>query len=64
MAKKHVCVSFDFEHDKNYYYLLKAIPILNLQLRIVHREKFKPNRLQRLSKYLVQKLVKQNIWLH
>lgn len=24
MAKKHVCVSFDFEHDKNYYYLLKA----------------------------------------
>lgn len=24
MAKKKVCVSFDFEHDKNYYYLLKA----------------------------------------
>ena len=24
MAKKHVCVSFDFEHDKYYYYLLKA----------------------------------------
>lgn len=24
MAKKHVCVSFDFENDKNYYYLLKA----------------------------------------
>ena len=20
MAKKHVCVSFDFEHDKYYYY--------------------------------------------
>ena len=24
MAKKHVCVSFDFECDKNYYYLLEA----------------------------------------
>ena len=24
MAKKHVCCSFDFEHDKNYYYLLTA----------------------------------------
>ena len=24
MAKKHVCVSFDFENDKYYYYLLKA----------------------------------------
>lgn len=24
MAKKHVCCSFDFEHDKNYYYLLEA----------------------------------------
>ncbi len=24
MAKKKVCVSFDFEHDKNYYYLLEA----------------------------------------
>lgn len=24
MAKKHVCCSFDFEHDKNYYFLLEA----------------------------------------
>lgn len=24
MAKKKVVVSFDFEHDKNYYYMLKA----------------------------------------
>lgn len=24
MAKKRVIVSFDYEHDKNYYYLLKA----------------------------------------
>lgn len=24
MAKKKVCVSFDFEHDKSYYYLLEA----------------------------------------
>lgn len=24
MAKKKVCVSFDYEHDKDYYYLLKA----------------------------------------
>lgn len=24
MAKKKVIVSFDYEHDKNYYYLLKA----------------------------------------
>lgn len=24
MAKKKVCVSFDYEHDKNYYFLLKA----------------------------------------
>ena len=24
MAKKHVVCSFDFEHDKKYYYLLKA----------------------------------------
>ena len=24
MAKKHVCVPFDFEHDKYYHYLLKA----------------------------------------
>ena len=24
MALKRVCVSFDFEHDKEYYYLLKA----------------------------------------
>ena len=24
MAKKKVCVSFDFEHDNYYYYLLKA----------------------------------------
>ena len=23
MAKKKVCVSFDFEHDKSYYYLLE-----------------------------------------
>lgn len=24
MAKKKVCVSFDYEHDKKYYYMLKA----------------------------------------
>lgn len=24
MAKKHVCVSFDYENDKKYYYLLRA----------------------------------------
>ncbi len=24
MAKKKVCISFDYEHDKNYKYLLKA----------------------------------------
>ena len=24
MAKKKVCVSFDYEHDKHYYYLLAA----------------------------------------
>lgn len=24
MAKKHVCVSFDYENDRYYYYLLKA----------------------------------------
>ena len=24
MAKKHVCCSFDFEHDKNFYFLLEA----------------------------------------
>ena len=24
MAKKKVCVSFDYEHDKDYYYLLTA----------------------------------------
>lgn len=24
MARKKVCVSFDFEHDKQYYYLMKA----------------------------------------
>lgn len=24
MAHKNVCVSFDYEHDKEYYYLLEA----------------------------------------
>ena len=24
MAKKKVCCSFDYEHDRSYYYLLKA----------------------------------------
>lgn len=24
MARKHVCVSFDYDNDKTYYYLLKA----------------------------------------
>lgn len=24
MATKHVCVSFDYEHDKEYYYMLEA----------------------------------------
>ena len=25
MAKKHIFISFDYDHDRNYAYLLKAI---------------------------------------
>lgn len=53
MAKKKVCCSFDYEHDRIYYNLLEAWnenDDINFQLTIVHQAKFKVNRFQLLSR--------------
>ena len=59
MAKKKVCVSFDFEHDKSYYYLLEAwnsIQISTFRSMTVLPAKFRVSQFLKLSKSSVQKL--------